>query len=309
MGSAEVAGEDRAIRAAEAALASPLLNDNDIAGAKYILLNITYGETEVLMDEISEITDHIQSAAGSTADVIWGYGQDPSLNEELRVTIIATGFDHKPDTGIGGDHIPEKKYHPLGGEMSEKVTSPITSPISSGTQEVKTVQAPEVENVEEEPYLKKEESAEEPQTAIEFEVSTPQEVKEAPVQEETTSEKEEKPAENEKIYHDLNEPVNTDVTPEDIQVLSHLSYEEQQQKAAERVTKMKELNMRLRTPSGLVDLESEPAFRRKNVELEDVPHSSESKLSKYTLGEENGENGERRTGLRPDNPFVNPQVD
>ncbi|MCB0783378.1 MAG: cell division protein FtsZ, partial [Flavobacteriales bacterium] len=76
MGMAESEGEDRALRAAQESLASPLLNDNDIRGAKYVLLNITHGTQEVLMDEINDITDHIQDAAGSSADVIWGYCRD-----------------------------------------------------------------------------------------------------------------------------------------------------------------------------------------------------------------------------------------
>ncbi|HQV76115.1 MAG TPA: cell division protein FtsZ, partial [Flavobacteriales bacterium] len=64
MGMAEADGEDRALRAAQEALSSPLLNDNDIRGAKFVLLNISHGTREVLMDEINEITDHIQQAAG-----------------------------------------------------------------------------------------------------------------------------------------------------------------------------------------------------------------------------------------------------
>ena len=72
MGMAEAEGEDRAIRAAQEALSSPLLNDSDIKGAKFVLLNITHGSRDILMDEIGEITDHIQEAAGSGADVIWG---------------------------------------------------------------------------------------------------------------------------------------------------------------------------------------------------------------------------------------------
>ncbi len=74
MGSAEAEGENRAMKAVQNALNSPLLNDNNIAGAKYVLLNITYENIEVTMDEISEITDYIQEEAGSTADVIFGYG-------------------------------------------------------------------------------------------------------------------------------------------------------------------------------------------------------------------------------------------
>lgn len=67
MGSSTAEGEHRAIEAVKSALSSPLLNDNDIKGAKYVLLNITYGNKEILMDEIGIITDYIQDEAGSTA--------------------------------------------------------------------------------------------------------------------------------------------------------------------------------------------------------------------------------------------------
>lgn len=93
MGSGRAAGEGRARRAVLEALESPLLNDFDIQGANFVLLNITYGTEEILMDEISEITDHIQEAAGSTAEVIWGYGEDLSLEDQISVTVIATGFE------------------------------------------------------------------------------------------------------------------------------------------------------------------------------------------------------------------------
>ncbi len=74
MGSAVAEGDDRAMEAVRSSLSSPLLNDNNIEGAKYVLLNITYGSKEILMDEIGEITDYIQDEAGATADVIWGHG-------------------------------------------------------------------------------------------------------------------------------------------------------------------------------------------------------------------------------------------
>ena len=61
-------------------------------GRDIFLLNITYGSKEVMMDEISEITDYIEEAAGVGADVIWGHGYDESLGDKLSLTIIATGF-------------------------------------------------------------------------------------------------------------------------------------------------------------------------------------------------------------------------
>ncbi|MGE0019098.1 MAG: cell division protein FtsZ [Draconibacterium sp.] len=96
MGTGIAEGENRAAEAVESALNSPLLNNNDIRGARNILVNITSGSIEVTMDEIGEITDIVQNKAGFDADLIWGNGKDDSLGEKLSVTIIATGFN----TGI-----------------------------------------------------------------------------------------------------------------------------------------------------------------------------------------------------------------
>ena len=92
MGAAQATGEDRAIRAITEALESPLLNNNDILGAKDILLNITSGTDEITMDEMSQITSHIIRKVGNNAAVIWGVGTDPDLGDAVSVTIIATGF-------------------------------------------------------------------------------------------------------------------------------------------------------------------------------------------------------------------------
>ncbi len=92
MGSATASGEERAIDAIQAALESPLLNNNDIKGAKNILLNITSGEDEITMDEVFEITDYVQGRVGVSASIIWGSGTDEQMSEEVGVTIIATGF-------------------------------------------------------------------------------------------------------------------------------------------------------------------------------------------------------------------------
>jgi hypothetical protein len=104
MGSASSEGEGRAYKAVQAALNSPLLNDNDIEGARYILLNITSGSQEVLMDEVSEITDYIQNQAGLTADIIWGNCHDESLGNK----IVRDG--KKADLIIGNNvfaHVPD----------------------------------------------------------------------------------------------------------------------------------------------------------------------------------------------------------
>lgn len=96
LGSARASGETRATIAVEEALNSPLLNDNEIKGAKWILLNITSapGDYEHTLDELEIIQGYVQAQAGNNCDIILGMGNDPSLNDEIAVTIIATGFEH-----------------------------------------------------------------------------------------------------------------------------------------------------------------------------------------------------------------------
>ena len=113
MGSAKAEGEGRALKAVEEALNSPLLNNNDINGARNILLNITSGGEEVTMDEIGEITDYIQTKAGHDADLIWGNGVDESLGKELSVTVIATGFSVSSIPEMMAARKVEKTYHTL----------------------------------------------------------------------------------------------------------------------------------------------------------------------------------------------------
>lgn len=93
MGSGRASGDDRAMKVADAALASPLLNHNDIIGARNILINITSGEEEITLEETYLITEYIQTRSGNNADIIWGAGTDEALGQDIEVTIIATGFD------------------------------------------------------------------------------------------------------------------------------------------------------------------------------------------------------------------------
>src|SRR5215216_3495371 len=97
LGSAAVEGENRAQLAIEEALNSPLLNDNEIRGAKWILINInsSEGEHEFTMDEVEIIQNHLLSQAGENTDVILGLGYDNSLGSQIGITLIATGFQHK----------------------------------------------------------------------------------------------------------------------------------------------------------------------------------------------------------------------
>jgi cell division protein FtsZ len=99
MSSGNASGENRAIQAIEETLDSPLLNKADIRGAKDILLNFTSGTNEITMDEISIVTNHIIEKAERDVNIIWGYVKNESLEDEICVTLIATGFEmeHLPD--------------------------------------------------------------------------------------------------------------------------------------------------------------------------------------------------------------------
>lgn len=296
MGSAVAEGENRAHEAVSRALSSPLLNDNDIEGAKYVLLNITYGEKEILMDEIAEITDYIQDEAGSTADVIWGHGKDESLGDGICVTLIATGFQSSPITGF--EKAPEKKKLTLEEEPKKEETAPQQS--NEWSPASNEVENSVEEEMEAEPYLKTEDqtdSVEEQTTeqgSFNWNLSPT---------ENTSEESEEKEVKRYYLEDDETEeqPQNFNQQPKTV-----LSSEEQQAKSQERMNNIKNYTDKLKSADGVDSLESEPAYMRKNVNLDDVPHSSESNISRFTLGEnEDGDN----TGLKSNNSFLHDNVD
>jgi cell division protein FtsZ len=111
MGSASLAGEDRAIKAIKQALNSPLLNSNNIYGARNILLNIISGAEEATMTEVTDITEYVQAVVGNDVNIIWGNGYSESCKDELSVTIIATGFTDNP--------IPELNIQPRQHEQNK----------------------------------------------------------------------------------------------------------------------------------------------------------------------------------------------
>ena len=111
LGSAAAEGENRAQKAIENALNSPLLNDNDIRGAKWILININSaeGEHEFTMDEVEMIQNYLLSQAGEDTDVILGLGYDSTLGEKIGITLIATGFEHKDPFDKKSNDVVEEK--------------------------------------------------------------------------------------------------------------------------------------------------------------------------------------------------------
>jgi cell division protein FtsZ len=108
MGTGLASGEDRAMKAVNEALESPLLDSNDIFGTKNILLNIISGKEEITIGEIGDIIETLQEKAGQEADIIWGNGYDESLGENISVTILATGFETNPNQLLQPKKEPEK---------------------------------------------------------------------------------------------------------------------------------------------------------------------------------------------------------
>lgn len=122
MGAAVAKGDNRASKAINAALDSPLLNDNHIRGAKNVLLLIVSGQEEITIDEIGEINDFIQNEAGGDANIIMGIGENEDLGDEISVTIVATGFNPEQQESTIG-RMPEKVIHTL--EDDQEVSSSI----------------------------------------------------------------------------------------------------------------------------------------------------------------------------------------
>lgn len=141
MGSGFATGEDRAKKAVEEAVHSPLLDDSDIRGAKNILIYITSGsgDHEVSLDEVMEITEYVQDETGSCSDVIWGNGTDDILGEGLNVTLIATGFD-MPDYENDNYDANKKIIHEAFGQITgQKNESTETASASKENVEITVV--------------------------------------------------------------------------------------------------------------------------------------------------------------------------
>jgi cell division protein FtsZ len=130
MGSSTAIGDNRAIEAIKSALDSPLLNDNKITGAKNVLLLIVSGTSEITIDEIGEINDHIQVEAGHNANIIMGVGEDETLGDSIAVTIIATGFNAEQQSEIVNTE-PKKIIHAL--EDNQKIEANLLNTVIAST--------------------------------------------------------------------------------------------------------------------------------------------------------------------------------
>ncbi len=314
MGQAYASGENRAIDAIEGALDSPLLHDNNIKGAQQVLLKIVTGpgEKEIRMTELFNIKKHIQDVAGSDVNIIEGIGVEEGMEDEISVTVIATGF--KANKVFDSDKDEKPTVYNLESDQSTKQTPQPTSTIDvdilekNDSDKQATInfdlhqQAPTLN------FTLDEESSEE--SPIDFPLSTD----DSSIQNDTNSDHHSDEENNDILVHTLEmeeeakeviSELKDNPKKEEMTTLNHgVSAEQMAMRSRQRMDRLREITLKLRTPSGLTDLESEPAYKRREVNLDDVTHSSESETSNYVLGQDD----DQKTSIKPNN-FLHKKVD
>lgn len=337
MGTGIASGENRAYLAVEEALSSPLLNNNDIEGACNLLLYIASGQNEITMDEVTEIIDYIQNKTKNTAEVIWGNGFDENLGDRISVTIIATGFDE--EHRALKDKSTKKNITDLYNDTDHKpappppIYAPVAAPVKKPAEEIipkitlintpaepEVVPAPEPEPMmarEPEPVMDPVLSFKEPepmnevpnQREIVFELDLPSAETGTPKNELPKTETP-APLQATGILHETPEPEPA-MTPI-MRIMpgpAAQPTEIQDRRSNERISKLRALSEKLKvhTPieHNLAELETVPAYKRRNVELADVPPSSESSVPRLSLSGSNDGTLEVRT----ENSFLHNNVD
>lgn len=293
MGEAQAEGENRAMRAVHAAINSPLLNSSNITGSKNILINISSGKTQATLDEIDQISNFVQDAAGNDTDIIFGTCDDDTLGDKLRVTIIATGFEDKIDkpviekkeiisldTQVPKNDIAEKKDDIEEIKLVE-IDKPTTDETSNFSDEDNRIVFDfAVEETTDEETFEAEEDTQENETDDRFNF-TIKEVEKEPEQKYnfyTTPPKEPKESRDEgknEIMH------------------------------RNRVQKLKDVSYKWQN---IEQLENVPAYERKGIDINEEVHSKKEHTSKFII-ENSNFNGEKRPEIRKDNGFLNDNID
>ncbi|GAB3526842.1 hypothetical protein GCM10027443_02570 [Pontibacter brevis] len=294
MGSAITEGEGRALRAAEEALSSPLLNNTDIHGAQKILLSIMSGEqAELEMDELTEITEYIQDKAGQEAEVIFGHGIDSSLGQSIRVTVIATGFASDAESIIE----PKKTFFDLESQKKIEVAEPARpEPAPEVAAFVSRPVAPAPVVTPQQPPIQQ----------------TPPPVAPPSYEQQPMQRPEPQPVRPQPIVFELDGNVQNSNSN------AYSAREEENRLAREREARLaeerelmqrraEERRERLRMLSSEITSEAikekldVPAYLRRNVALDRVSHSSERNISRFNLNDDNE--------ILGDNRFLHDNVD
>lgn len=319
MGCATAEGDDRALVAARGALNSPLLNDNEINGAKKVLVNITTGGMQVTMDEIGEIMEYVQQAAGST-DIILGTCDDPSLGDKLSVTIIATGFEVAKKNPSFIEQKVVKVY-----ELNDKpevmntTAAPVVEELKNVVSEVESEIKPLIEEqplaevkleLEEETYNLfnvLEEPQQQAEVSFEFEVSREEQTI-APelLLNETVEEVKEETVISPVVQIREEEFVTYTKTSYETNTSTAIPHEELNQKLEDRKKVLAGLSYRFGAKQNVSELENEPAYKRKGVELNgETSYSTQNDVSRYTVGSD----GIDRPEIKKNNSFLHDNVD
>jgi cell division protein FtsZ len=264
MGTASAEGDDRARRAVDEALHSPLLEENDIRGARHILLNITSGRKEVTMDEIFEITEFVQEEAGYGTDLIWGNCFDERLGDKVSVTIIATGFnaptvdeaipaakDQKIKVPLDDDDVRQKKDGTTRFGLKEITQSEPDHGKGSNTVEFDNIRST-IEKYQrgnkhgyDEPFVKEE-----------------------------NDRMEEERRRRQEMEQRRKERMRSEINPQ-----------------------------KLNNPQSVNNMESEPAYMRRGIHLDDVPAANEQAFSRWTISDD------EELDISERNSFLDDRVD
>lgn len=249
MGTAVAEGENRAKRAVDEALNSPLLEDNNIKGAQHILVNISSGKKEVTMEEIFEITEFVQEEAGQGTNLIWGNCFDETLDEALSVTIIATGFEQNKGKKTMADGRPASNATQvkvgLDDDLEQKNVFE-TLGLSETNDRTNTIDFDDLgKPVRREPYVRESHDQEEADRRHRMEL---------------------------------------------------------ERRRKERLASISQ-KPKLSNPQAVNEMENQPAYLRRGINLDEVPNSSEPTYSKYVVTDEDDPQ------LRKGNSFLHDNVD
>ncbi len=316
MGTAETRGDTRALKAAQQALTSPLLDSRDIMGSKKILLSIISGEeAELQMDELTTITEYIQQQAGDDAEVIFGHGVDAALGDRIRVTVIATGFVNESKV-LKKE---EKKIHEL-----DRAQIPLFGGVDNSVNQ---------RSADLELRIKSDSSIQEKQFDTPKEIAPIQPVQPIQPGRPVLQKPEEKPREempSERSYvfdlFDKSESTSKDeddgedslfsddddfklgkeisadqVINEDGMMEVRKTKERLAQQAKERRERLKAARKQEMTKEEFNEKWTLPAYLRRGVKMDNIPHSSEPFISRYNLNDDNN--------LLGNNKFLHDNVD
>jgi cell division protein FtsZ len=297
LGSAHATGEGRARQAVEEALSSPLLNDSEIEGAQWILLNVTSaaGDYEHTLDELEIIQGYVQQQAGNTCDIILGMGHDPNLGENISVTIIATGFNHHE---INTDLLEQKKQ-----PAPEKIVVPLGQIGAAALVEAKAPEIPQViadpmapvlveapvANAFYQPVAQQEQAPVVQENRSSFNLELPKVEEANAVAEQKTQPQEYKAPELELIIKNEEKPVQEAVvkrgdrylTPDEIE--EQRRFEEQKKALEDRADRLRRMSFNIQGAENATEVENVPAYMRRQTNLDNTVNSNDNFLSGYSV--------------------------